>query len=559
MASVPDSGTTRHASPRDGSGFNLIDDPWIPLRQLDGRESLHSIRETLTDAHLLSGWFSGEPLFGAAAVRLLTAFMWRAIPGLRDAQPADLAAARETAAAAGRCPQAALDAYCDRYRDRFWLLEPAGAPVRRFGQDTRLGLFLQDHLESRVVKPVSVTKLSMHASPSYLWGNQLTGPLAPDAAARHLLMFLHYAPGGRPDGVHPDEENPRAGWQAARLRNTVSVHPCGRNLYETLLAHVAAPEEALVAGIGVPAWEHDSAIAVTVPLGPPRTLLEQITARFTHSVWLLSDADGNIDRAAVTTGRRRGSDVTELDPFIVRYWQRKGTGDDAEEFLRPLRAARGRSVWRDIDNLFVRAKSDEGDTRAYGDTPVVGSAPGWVAGWVLTVHRSVQSKEIAWSESSLPAAALLSVDDWRRCSAFVAETEASAAQLARQMKFFAGQAGLDAEPLRNKAMEQFWSAAERRFPAAMAAADVDALIEIPATDARHAFTAAASTVGARLCRGADSPDGAVPVATVAAICRSRILGPAARAERAARKARNTNTRADSAQPAAAGSANQETP
>ena len=112
----------------------MIDDPWIPLRWLDGGESLHSIRETLSDAHLFSAWFSGEPLFGAAAVRLLTAFMWRAHPELRDAQPADLMAARETAAAAGRCPQAALDAYCDQHRGRFWLLEPDGAPLRRFGQ-----------------------------------------------------------------------------------------------------------------------------------------------------------------------------------------------------------------------------------------------------------------------------------------------------------------------------------------------------------------------------------------------------------------------------------------
>ena len=514
--------------------FNLMDDPWIPVSGLDGRQGLYSIRRVLADGHLLSGWFSGETLFGAAAARLLVAVLWRAHPLLNTATAADLVAARDAAAAQGRCDVSAVDAYCDRWRDKFWLVEPPGSMLERFGQDTRLGMFLQDRPESRLIKPVTVTKLSMHASPAYLWSNEHAGPLTFDAAARHLLMFLHYAPGGRPDGVHPDEGNPKAPWQAARLRNTVSVHPCGKNLYETLLAHVAAPEEAL-SRIGVPEWERGTEYLVSDPLGPPSTLLGQLTGRFTHCAWLLVGEDGLVDRAAATTGRRRGADVIERDPFTVRYWQRSGTGDDAEETLRPLRAVRGRSVWRDIDNLFVRSKAHQNDSHAYGDTPVVASAPSWTARWVFASHRCVQAKEVAWSESTLPAAALLAPEVWRNCSAFVAEAEQTADQLTRQVAVFARRAGVDAASLRDRALDHYWSTTERRFAASVTADSVDAMIELPAKDARLAFDAAVATVGARLCRGARDVSETAPTAAVAAVCRTRIIGPAARAEREARK------------------------
>ena len=519
------------------AGFNLIDDPWIPVRYMTGRRQKVSIRQMLTDAHRLDGWFSGETLFVPAMARLATAFMYRLIEGIdTQSSPQAVLAARGDALNAGRCDPDKLSDYCDTHRDSFWLMPPHGNDaVGRFGQDARLGRFCADNPEARLIKPLTATKLSMHAAPSYVWDNQTVGSIPLDAAARHLLMFLHYAPGGIPDGVHPDAPTKpkRPMWQAGRLRNTVSVHPCGRSLYETLVSHVLPAAHPFPDGLGVPAWEQPDIASVLQPLQAPRTLLEQITGRFTHSVWLFCDETGRVDRAAAATGRRRVGE--EHDPYTARCW-RKGTGRDAAPVLRPLRAFEGRSMWRDLESLMVRHAKGAAAAAA-GETPVVRFAPPSTLRWVLCAHRCDRSKEVAWHESTLPAAVLIDTAAWQRSTVFVAEAEQCAAVLEKQAKSFAVQAGTKPDALRSLALNHYWSAMEQHFPtAATQQASTSDAAEIPATLARNAFDAASATVSDRLATRARRPAGiAEPLVAVRASCRSKIRGPGRRAAYAAKK------------------------
>ena len=223
------------------SEFNLMDDPWITVSRHGEPLSL-PIRDCLKQAHTLDPWFGGEALFGAVAARLLTAFTMRLQPQIVDDDDYARDSAWETAVNTETGLDGhSVDAYCDRWRDSFWLVAPHRK--RRFLQESSLG----NHPDlPQLAKPVAQTKLTMHASPSYVWSNQDVGDSLPfDAAARHLLIFKHYAPSGIPDAIHPGHAKGTK-WNQGRLRGRVSAHPTGDTLHATLLLHVLPPHSALV-------------------------------------------------------------------------------------------------------------------------------------------------------------------------------------------------------------------------------------------------------------------------------------------------------------------------
>jgi CRISPR system Cascade subunit CasA len=61
--------------------FNLIEEPWIPCIDLEGRNVEHSIRDTLLKAEQLREVCDDSPLVTVAIHRLLTAILYRAFEG----------------------------------------------------------------------------------------------------------------------------------------------------------------------------------------------------------------------------------------------------------------------------------------------------------------------------------------------------------------------------------------------------------------------------------------------------------------------------------------------
>src|SRR5262245_6528593 len=55
--------------------FNLLDQPWLPCRALDGRSLTLGVREALTRSHELQELRDSSPLTTAALVRLLLAVL----------------------------------------------------------------------------------------------------------------------------------------------------------------------------------------------------------------------------------------------------------------------------------------------------------------------------------------------------------------------------------------------------------------------------------------------------------------------------------------------------
>ena len=420
-------------------------------------------------------WFDGEALFGAVAVRLLTAFAARIVPEITD----EASGAWDDALAQGAFDAERVDDYCDTHREAFWLVAPHGC--RRFMQESALGSFLHEHADSlspeelgKRLKPVSDTKLTMHAAPSYAWHNQdVSKPLSFAAAARHLMIFKHYAPCGIPDSRHPGHANGHQ-WKNGKLRDRVSVHPVGQTLYETLMLHaIPVPvDKSRLHDVGLPAWEsreedHSDSSAQLVPQS---TLLGQLTGGFTHTVWLVSDGHA-IDRAWCATGRPLAADIVDADPYVVRYEAppAKDSGSDAP-VVKHMPTNPDKSVWRDLSLIAINTGDSDGVS---GVTPVISATnsdynrQACVKTWVLVSHYGDNAKECGWGQARV-APTILSDEPGahQRWITFLALAEHYGKQVARSAKTFAsrvGTGGPTGKGMIKVAEIAYWSAAEAAF------------------------------------------------------------------------------------------------
>ena len=98
------------------SQFNLIDEPWIPVRKLDGERVELGIRDALLKAKEIAVIEDPSPLVTAALHRFLLAVLYRALEG-----PTDIDQAR--AWFREGWPADNIDAYLQERRDRFWLFD----------------------------------------------------------------------------------------------------------------------------------------------------------------------------------------------------------------------------------------------------------------------------------------------------------------------------------------------------------------------------------------------------------------------------------------------------
>lgn len=483
------------------SGFNLIDDSWIPI---DGHDL--SIRDALTRAHEMPPWFdSSQPQASVAIVRLLAAIAYR-VTGLDAAagDPDRFDEAISETLSVGRFTARDVNDYLDRWRDRFWLIPPDGSNARPFMQDPEL-----DEAQ-RGVPPrgIGSSKLAPDNAPSYRWDNQIVGHLTPAEAARYLLAFMWYGPGGFPDGTHP-RHAPGAKWQVSPLRGSASIHPCGDNFFATLLLHLvpADPGATTFASVGIPDWEMNTLLGADIPLSPGDGILAHLAGRWDKTALLVPAVDHlTIERVHLATGRRRG-DVTERDPYVL-HWERKDKNDSTLEII-PFKPRRGRAVWRDLESLRGSAASGA-PTSIVRHIAASNELVSQVRQWALITHIHDNAKEVSWSLSRLPWLFLLDRAAGDRCLQFIQRAEDVATTLSRAIKQVADaaiRAQNSQKPLQEVGASQFWSSMEERFAAVLSGtADPERTAAIIVEDALDAFDAAISAVGSAMSAYRSGPE-----------------------------------------------------
>lgn len=314
--------------------FNLLDEPWIPMRTHAGEVIEVSLSEALLNARDYTALAETSPPNLIALHRLLLAVLHRALTTQhgpwRDADRARWFR--------NGLPEAPIRAYLEQWRERFWLFHPnepfmqvaalAEADETRDRMKARTQIALEDANGNTPI----VFDHSQDDAPSAVSYAQ---------ACRNLLGFLQFTPGGLVKTV-------RASDKAGALANTAAVIPTGANLSETLLLGLH-PFDAR-RGDDLPSWERAKPTLAMLRADP--TMASGPNDRYTRlsrAVLLAPVADDSgaaceVRQLRFAAGLALGEDPNAPDPMACYRVNNEGKA------IR-ISYSEGRAIWRDLPSL----------------------------------------------------------------------------------------------------------------------------------------------------------------------------------------------------------------
>jgi CRISPR system Cascade subunit CasA len=336
--------------------FSLAEQPFVPVRYLDGRLGRVGLRELFTQAHTIADIEAPTPPSGAAMLRVLYGMAFRIAarmePRLADPDTVEdirlWLRARNTVLEQAAFDPAQVNAYFDTAEAGLDLLDPA----RPAFQDPRLPEQCVDAKGN--ANPSGINKL-VAGRPTGVNGAVLFGhssdaspvPIEPGSAVWELLAQLYYGPSGQctPRRV---EDRKHGNGEAGPLRSTVSFHPWGPDLFTTLVLGIPPLDpDGADCDVDDPfPWEQTVPPDPLAPLKPLSWPAGVLTGRARHALLLVPTADRTAIADAYITWSTRQPPHPSLDPYLIYDTTKEGG-------FRSRRADLARSVWRDLDALLM--------------------------------------------------------------------------------------------------------------------------------------------------------------------------------------------------------------
>lgn len=302
------------------SRFNLIDEPWIPVRRQDGSFAELGIKDVLLTAKDLSGIEDPSPLVVASLYRFLLAVLYRALEG-----PTDIDQAKQLFR--DGLPADKIDAYLEQWRDRFWLFDDKYP----FGQ-------IPD-FEPKIWRAWTVLAAENNADNAKVLFDhedvENVSLISESKAARGILATLTFSVSCGKSELSHTGTSPSS--------TAALILPVGRSLSDTLLLSLV-PQKRGVIALDRPIWEREPELleflkgdALRVPDG----LADRYTWRI-RSI-RLKDHDGlGIRVVAFASGVKPGQS-DQIDPMLAYRIDEK-LGCLPRQFSE-------RGLWRDFDSL----------------------------------------------------------------------------------------------------------------------------------------------------------------------------------------------------------------
>ncbi|MFW6186703.1 MAG: type I-E CRISPR-associated protein Cse1/CasA [Actinomycetota bacterium] len=346
--------------------FNLIDEPWILCRLVDGTTAELSIREIFARAPAVRRVAGELATQDYAVLRILLAIFWRAhvdddlVAGPRpDARRWWLELLRR----APDGPDPCVDDYLAEVHDRFWLLHPE-APFLQVA-DLRTGK--GEHF--------GAARILVDSESEYFAQRVASGAesLSPAEAARWLVHAHAFEYSGIKSGAVGD---PRVkggkgypigtGW--AGSTGGVVLH--GSTVGQTLVLNT--PADLLVgdrAERDFPAWERPPAAAAPRPTEHPDGPCDVLTWQ-SRRIRLFAGGDGPADRITgvlVANGDRIEAKNQFADPMTA-YRYSRNQSSKAQTVHMPQTHDPVRTLWRGVGPLLQREGATEAGRAGSGDT-----------------------------------------------------------------------------------------------------------------------------------------------------------------------------------------------
>ncbi|MFC9948897.1 type I-E CRISPR-associated protein Cse1/CasA [Streptomyces pratensis] len=471
--------------------FSASDDPWIDTRT-GPRYDQRGLRNLFLDAHRIDDLALPHPPAASALLRIAIAITAR-ITGLDDPEltASQWNALRRTCLDQGAFDPDAVHAYFDQHTwDVFdpvrpWLQEPLLRT--QCDHSTGINAFVPGRPGGH-----NLAWFSPH-------GHHTNEPI-PTAEALQILLIHHYY--GRSGTTTPRTigNTTTRKQNSGPLRSSVSFHPLGRTLHETLLAGVPAfTGDEQPPGADACPWEE----AAPDPQALPRPVTwpgRQLTGLSQHAILLVPGSDGTtvtdayITSATVTDdaspkATQRHKPIT-TDPYLgYHFFDRK----NVERRRTIRRADESRAWWRELETL-VLAPDEHGTHFRPAIFDTLNDLPEPVRRSLrIRVHgfdQDGQAKDQQWYTAITPPLLNWTQEHDPVKAQRIAECCREAEQTAHRLAFVAREAWDTAThsrttqpPWTNKALARYWPKAETVFWR---------LLDDPDADALAAFAAAAA-------------------------------------------------------------------
>ena len=303
------------------SRYNLIDEPWIPVRDLNGRLADMGIKDVLLRSRQLASIEDPSPLVVAALHRFLLAALYRALKG-----PTDIEHAKRLFR--DGFPADEIVDYLEHWRGRFFLFDEKYP----FGQVPSVPANEKEHWTKLTAEyNSSSNKVIFDHTDS-----NSPGAIPLDATTRWLLATLNFSvSGGR-------------GYRPSPSANAVICLPQGRCLQDTLL-FALVPQNRAILDQDLPLWEREPRGLEYFKKGPMRAPCgyADLYTWQARAVLLHPTGDGHaVSHIAFIAGEGHEKALREpMAPFKVHK----------ELGLLPLRLP-NRGLWRNFDSLLPDAE-----------------------------------------------------------------------------------------------------------------------------------------------------------------------------------------------------------
>lgn len=456
--------------------FDLLEEPWIPIRRAGGEPARVGLRELFHEAHRIVDLELPVPPAASGLLRVLSAMAFR-IASLREERLADPDVAesgvewlgvRDGLLDQGGFDRGAVEAYLGAYSDRFDLF----GPEHPFLQDPRL--VNECTTPKGEPNPSGVNKLVM-GRPTGVNGAVLFGhftdtapvPIPAAEAAWHLIAQLYYGPAGQCTPRRITSTKPGNG-DAGPLRKTVSFHPWGPNLFTTLI-------------LGIPRWQGSEDLdtedlcpwegdKLPDPLGRPSPLTwpgRLLTGRARHAILLVPSPDGRQVTDAYITWSTHQPPYKAFDPYVVQQQNKQG-----DFYPRP--ASQDRAVWRDVDALLLKRGADGQRPAVFSDLAML--APKLRESLRVRAYgfdQDGQQKDFGWYAATTPPVLRYLEEQDSRMAMRIHVCHQAAEDLGRALEYAAKLAWTESGggktdmknpgPWTPPATAAYWSAAEQIF------------------------------------------------------------------------------------------------
>lgn len=310
--------------------FNLLDEPWLPVRLPGGNVQSMGLLEVMRrSAEIIAPAETSPPTF-VAEYRLLLSIVHRALERSRGSwRDRDRLGWYRNG-----LPIEELCSYLEAWRERFWVFHPE----HPFMQVSALAT-AEETCDKR--KPwTQISLASATGNAPVMFDHAVDGwPVAINwqAALGHLLGYLQFTPGGLVKTLRDADK-------AGALNNTAAVLPMGDTLSQTLCLALHSAPLPNQREPDLPAWER-APLSLGELRGDP-VLATGPNDRYTRqsrAVLLQPEEDGQVRWLRFAAGLALGEDPQQPDPMAC---YREGSNG-----LVRVSFTEGRAVWRDLPSL----------------------------------------------------------------------------------------------------------------------------------------------------------------------------------------------------------------